>query len=349
MIFYYDQEMNVYKTQMEAMMRRHDNNFFFYYHDDIFNKFDWTTEPSESLEELNRIRAQEIRDLYDYVILCYSGGHDSTNVLETFYYNKIHIDEIVMVGSFSQDPNQTTDENRNAEIYLNCFPTLKNMDLPKTKISLVDYSEFFRDTNDLSLLKNHGNEWIRHVGVQRSAFNIFWHDFKQLVGAKNEKKTCYVFGCDKLGYTKILKDGKKKSCFRINDAIRLGYGGTREMENYKRVDFYISPETTSMNIMKKQAHILHRCEQLGLFEVGMSRDLWEPAYERIIYANLKNQINFESTKAVYSDISGRDNFIWNRAEGTDIHKLYVEGLKDLSSFANIPPKPVTFSRPYFIE
>ena len=46
----------------------------FYFHDHLFKKFDWTVEPDVSLQNLYKLRAQQIRDEYDYVILSFSGG-----------------------------------------------------------------------------------------------------------------------------------------------------------------------------------------------------------------------------------------------------------------------------------
>jgi len=347
MIYYYDDNNNIYNTQLEALTSGQQCKFYFYDH--LLQQIDWTIEPSETLDELYRLRAQEIRDTYDHVILCYSGGHDSSNVLDVFYKNKIHIDEIVMVGSFSRDSNRKTDENRNAEIYLNCFPNLRQMDLPNTKITMSDYAEEFVKPNNFSLISNYGNEWIRHIGTQRSAFNIYWHDFKKFVDNKKDKKTCYILGCDKLGYTSMEKNGATTPCFRVNDSIIMGYGGTREMENYQRVDFYISPNKTSLDIMRKQGHILNRSEKAGIFKSGMSIGVWEPIYEKIIYNNINNQVVYHSPKTLYSCMSGRDRFLWNTAEGSDIYKIYTEGLKDLSKFIPLKSSPTIFSKPYFIE
>jgi hypothetical protein len=56
---------------------------------------DWTVEPLETFKDLCKEYAQYIRDNYDYVILYYSGGSDSTTILNTFLDNNIKIDEIV--------------------------------------------------------------------------------------------------------------------------------------------------------------------------------------------------------------------------------------------------------------
>ena len=66
----------------------------FYFHDDYFSQFDWTKEPQQSLKELYKQRAIQLRDKYDYLILSYSGGSDSHQALETFLNNNIFIDEI---------------------------------------------------------------------------------------------------------------------------------------------------------------------------------------------------------------------------------------------------------------
>jgi hypothetical protein len=68
-----------------------------YYHffDDIFRAEDWSTEPSESLDELYAERARQIRDKYDYIMLSVSGGSDSMNMLYAFLNNGLKVDEIV--------------------------------------------------------------------------------------------------------------------------------------------------------------------------------------------------------------------------------------------------------------
>lgn len=46
--------------------------------------------------DLYKIRAQQLRDKYDYLILAYSGGVDSHTILQTFINNKIKLDEVWM-------------------------------------------------------------------------------------------------------------------------------------------------------------------------------------------------------------------------------------------------------------
>src|ERR1035437_309008 len=75
------------------------NNIHFHFFDDEFNSVDWSTEPDESLEELYLQRALQLRGTYDYLMLAFSGGSDSTQILDTFLNNNIKIDEIVLYNA----------------------------------------------------------------------------------------------------------------------------------------------------------------------------------------------------------------------------------------------------------
>ena len=79
---------------MEAAIEssRSNKSILFEFNDDVWKSFDRSLLGKISLKELYRQRAQQIRDTYDYVVLYYSGGSDSTNILETFIDNNIKLD-----------------------------------------------------------------------------------------------------------------------------------------------------------------------------------------------------------------------------------------------------------------
>ena len=56
----------------------------FTYFDDVWDNFDRSLIGKFSLKELYKIRAQQLRDSYDYLVLYFSGGADSWNVLRSF-------------------------------------------------------------------------------------------------------------------------------------------------------------------------------------------------------------------------------------------------------------------------
>ena len=66
-----------------------------YFFDEAFKKANWLVEPTPTLDQLYEIRARQIRDAYDYVIVFLSGGADSNNVIRSFLNNNIHVDEVI--------------------------------------------------------------------------------------------------------------------------------------------------------------------------------------------------------------------------------------------------------------
>lgn len=68
----------------------------FNFNDDTYGRMDWRQQPAAPLVELYRQRALQLRDRYSYLVLCWSGGADSTQILDTFLDNRIRLDELVV-------------------------------------------------------------------------------------------------------------------------------------------------------------------------------------------------------------------------------------------------------------
>jgi hypothetical protein len=75
----------------------------FYLYDDVFDQFDWSIEPAQSFQSLMEDRARQLRAKYDYLILSFSGGSDSTTIFNVFKKLNILIDEIVI--GYHEDPS----------------------------------------------------------------------------------------------------------------------------------------------------------------------------------------------------------------------------------------------------
>ena len=115
---------------------------------DAYGKIDWTVPIETNLEELYRLRAQQLRNQYDYLILHFSGGADSTNVLHAFVRNNIFLDEIVMQYPKAHDQVANgvdySGNNQYSEIPFSAIPILndlKHLISPKTLIKFQDLSE----------------------------------------------------------------------------------------------------------------------------------------------------------------------------------------------------------------
>lgn len=64
------------------------------FNDEVFTRVDWTKPSGLSLQGIYKQRAQQLRDKYSYLILSYSGGADSHNMLQAFIDNDIRVDEV---------------------------------------------------------------------------------------------------------------------------------------------------------------------------------------------------------------------------------------------------------------
>jgi asparagine synthetase B (glutamine-hydrolysing) len=89
---YYEVNNKKYFLLREAYEQvTHVNQIKFNFHDDWFMRMNTSVEPTQSLDELYRQRVQQIRKKYDYVVLAYSGGADSHNILKYFELLSLHL------------------------------------------------------------------------------------------------------------------------------------------------------------------------------------------------------------------------------------------------------------------
>ena len=65
------------------------------FNNNVYGSIDWTIPITEDLPSMYKRRAQQLRDQYDYLVLYFSGGADSINILHAFIDNDIFLDEIL--------------------------------------------------------------------------------------------------------------------------------------------------------------------------------------------------------------------------------------------------------------
>ncbi len=121
--------------------------------DHVWTNFDKSNIGKYSLQELYKQRAQQLRDKYDYLILYFSGGADSYNVLRSFVDNGIKLDEVCVKwareplhsNTHLYTPNQTelTAYNYLSEWDYAIKPALEwlGKEYPDIKIEIVDWFE----------------------------------------------------------------------------------------------------------------------------------------------------------------------------------------------------------------
>jgi hypothetical protein len=346
------------------------NNIVFHFNDALYQSFDCTREPTLTLKELYRLRAQQLRDKYDYIVVTLSGGPDSTNVLNSFVDNGIQVDEIVNMNSYDATGTyQGTIDN--ADYVYNAKPTLDkliaehNLTSRITILDAVDIIQqhgrhnYSQDSHEL--LWNIGGpsciivraQWARYVP----------HIWQKII---NGDKIAIVNGAEKPN----LKLVNGKYAFYFHD---LGMEiRDPEIRNLNVLEpFYCTPDLPQLVI--KQAHVLldfvnshpgpeyytkqdpkvntrlaHNCP--GRHGQGNLRyDL----YHSVIYP--KWSPNFVTPKT--ADGITRSVDCWWMKRFADIDRMiwqhtvrdFWKNYKQVAMSSNLTGIPVRSSRPFFIE
>lgn len=218
-------------------------------YDDVFENVPWHVEPDISLIDLYKMRAQQIRDTYDYVVLTFSGGSDSTNILHSFIENNIVPDEVISYMCIGKD---FTNENvkLNQEIEYNKQIIKKyvlDRNIPYHTIDVSNYYDtIFDDPN-----------WIFSMANNRAYINARIHGsridrFRRLVASG--KKCCVVYGLEKPNV--ILKNNNFYSYF-IDNPLQQYTNNEMYNHNYDGLHmerFYVTGDMPELTI--KQSHVV---------------------------------------------------------------------------------------------
>lgn len=248
-------------NKLEAIIEANQSNKWveWDYHDDIFNQYNWTMEPTESLAELYKLRALQLREAYDHLVLFFSGGADSWNILKVFVNNNIRLDEIYMFGAFEaeqkeysrlgydRDPGYYTREINQA------LPVVKKLvQDKKCKVNVFDWTRHMLDAA-------YDKDWIWNAGVRfdptcmvRSKFHKIFREHSELV--HRGKRVGFVYGVDK---PRLLRDDKNIYFAFLDVIMTTGTLPTNDiLGEYWENDeyFYWTPNMPELII--KQGHVV---------------------------------------------------------------------------------------------
>jgi hypothetical protein len=301
------------------------------FHDDYFSKFDWTIEPAESLEQLYKLRCEQIRDKYNHIVLHFSGGSDSHNILSHFYKYNIHVDEILIAApveyydKFTVANNSVEAKDMHNEWYHVLLPDIKWISdkMPATKITLYDY------TNDM-LNFEVDQDWILHVGehFNPNVVNRIRRYDSINQDTYDKRNVGHVYGIDK---PRLFKDnGHWYFAFLDSTlSIQSSHKPVFEKHNHINVEnFYWSPDLPQMLI--KQAHAVRsffdaNSQLLHLAKFSKTshddravyqdivREIIYPFWRREIFQNKKaNNIIFKEFDKWFFDLaSSKAKGVWN--------------------------------------
>jgi uncharacterized protein YutD len=335
---YYVCDQKIFSSKIEACIysTKNKKSIRWVFNNDVFDSYPWHIEPEESLDELYDKRAREIREKYDYVVLAFSGGGDSNNVLESFLRQNLLIDEIVV--NVMEDRNSMTvynskimsNWNEGAEFKLQTLPRLeyvRNVS-PKTKISIVDLSSHVFD-----FLNGFGDEsWLSYSRERLNVSGLMRHNFLHFKEIRKRfdknKKIAMILGIEK---PRTYVKGNTFKMMFSDKAVNIATV-SEFIEDYTNTGieyFYWHPSCAKM--IAKQAHIIKRFIEL----TPKYREAWQPKNlddlfkkHRSIQERVLRPLLYSTWKPNYWQ-SDKSTLDWY----SEIDNWFTEGHKNTREFA----------------
>lgn len=237
------------------------------FNNDVFSNYDWKIEPLETLDQLYDKRAKELREMYDYIIISYSAGADSHNLLTAFLRQGLIVDEII-VNTMSKGNEKYSEVSANnfssknspaSEHILQAIPRLREISFlhPNIKITVVDLTDYlfdsFHKANDASWILNK-RESLNPINATRYNYLYFSEIRKKF---DKDKKIAVILGVEK---PRVFINPNNDNVFVLfNDRAANITSVDDHINDYDNVTieyFYWHPSCAKM--ICKQAHIIKR-------------------------------------------------------------------------------------------
>ena len=337
-------QVGSYKTysKLEAIEEetRTGNSVKWNFNDAVFSNYNWTVEPTESLNELYRCRAQQIRDEYDYIVLVYSSGADSDNILTTFINNDIKLDELLMLTSDSGTKNK--EDGFNKEIYNVALPRAVAAKLTQPSLTYrvldivpmtIDYFSQTHTGLDYVYTTN-GYLSPGHLGKNKIRDQV--PEWQRMINAG--KRVVFVWGTDK----PIVRGVNGSYYFMCRDMGGNAVTAAQQIDNVPGIFdefFYWSPDAVPMLI--KQGHVLKNYLKLATpnspFIItqtpGDARLSWENGINALKFQNKQlYTLTFDGIRAIIYP-NWRDN-VYTYKSGVTVMSVRDEWLYTMpDSFA----------------
>lgn len=259
---HYSVNGKLFKSKIEAILyantTKADVDWYFY--NDVYSALNWSVEPTTSLQEFYKIRASQIREEYDYIIIMYSGGADSTNVVYSFIDNGLLVDEVIAgaplsgLSNFQWDDKDRSAGNMISETKFTQLPGLEQIKQADTRIKITIH-DYFEDMANIE-----GDEWLYNRNLSHwcnpSVFRHWLDKFDHIKKIIEQgKKVGIVYGIDK----PIVCKGESGSLYCTIPDGSVNFISDHFPESYPNVDtvlFYFTPKLPQMLV--KQAHEIFR-------------------------------------------------------------------------------------------
>ena len=331
-IFYSKPEAYIHGTATGEIPVWHFNNL-------EFARIDWKIEPETNIRELYRMRAQQLRDRYDWIRVEASGGGDSTTAIFAFLLNGIHLDEVVfrypeqVDKDVTNDPFNTKPENTLSERQFAAEPLLRwiKTHFPKVKVTFQDYSEnllnedYMKDESWVFTTR----DWFQPGhGIKHNNFGT--DDHRAL--ADSGKRICALYGIDKPKLT--LLDNEWYFFFADTQANHpnpvIG-----DHDNITTELFYWTPDMPELLV--KQAHMVKTWFDMPqnnhlkhLVQNSTNNPNHRTAYENIVKSIIYPDYDLETwqtAKPTSSFYNEMDHWFHTNLKGTKLYSAWESGLE----------------------
>jgi hypothetical protein len=285
------------KSRLQAIeLANYDTSKITYrWQENQFDSVNWTKEPKEPLEQLVDQHVIRIRDLYDHVSLCWSGGYDSWTILRAFVRNNIKIDELVI---WAREWWNKDSLDLDCELAVSAANFVKAHWMPDIKITQIKWGD--KDVLVSHYYKNK-LDWIYNNGgqskINQSSREILYNQNGQLKRTLDRPgRSIQINGIDKPRVD--LRDGKWYSV--RSDALLFQESNDWALEFWYLPDLYVKQtwmmihwletleETSHEFVHQLQSHSLG--DQLYRdWNLAIGREL--PLYSFLQGHNVKNLLS----------------------------------------------------------
>ena len=356
--FYQVGDLKTY-SKMEAieLEKRTNRASHWNFNDEVFSAVNWRQEPAADLWSLYKDRARQIRNQYDYVVLFYSGGSDSHNILNAWIAADCKIDEIAAIWNYGASADKQ--DHCNAEITNVVLPDIQLLRDGGMEFNfrLIDISQHSLDIFDAFGLnfEYYINRYFSINNPARALFREKIADYKDIIASG--KRLCFVWGIEKpvLGYD----NGYYFNFIDALDNCVSPYVQERYHLGWYDELFYWS--TDAVQIPVKQAHIIKNfvqlCNDPGLYQndhtnYGYNKQLQQylkvETVKNLIYPKWSNDIfcNGKAGSFIYSD---RDTWFFN--SNLELKERYDQVVKHVVSHGRIKNRNIVphSSKRYYLE
>jgi hypothetical protein len=334
-----------FQNKSEALLyaTEYNTDISYYYNDHVFDQVNWGICPEQSLGALYEQRAREIRDNYDYVVLLFSGGSDSTNVLRTFLDNQIPVDEIISYGAW----NHVIDKMDvcNIEITVAAAPLIAEVRKTQCKVTHLNLFDWWdRCYQDETWIFRSDTTLAFYTDLVNNAlFDLPW--LKQI--RDQGKKVCFVWGLEK---PKLVVHRDSYWLAFEDQLLSSNIYSHSLQDGFAHENFY--SHVTCSTLICKQAHsYLNYLEQrLSPHQITnflMSQDSESQNLKlmrQVLYPHTWDESTFSVGKPKNSRFSIKWHTVYERMRNSTQMKYWQTGIEEITK--NIDPKYIDIKERY---